>query len=54
MSEKRETSEDAYDAVLQGPRDMVKAELPEPQCPGVEPSHASLQRLIAVLPGSDR
>lgn len=36
MSEKRESSEDAYDEVLQGPRDMVKAGLPESQSPVVE------------------
>jgi hypothetical protein len=54
MSEKRETLEGAYGAVPQGPRDMAKAELPESQSPGVEPSHSSPQRLMAVLPGSDR
>jgi hypothetical protein len=37
MSEKQETSEDAYDVVLQGPRDMVKARLLESQSPVVEP-----------------
>ena len=37
MSEKRETSEGAYDVVLQGSRDMVKAILPELQSPAVEP-----------------
>ena len=37
MSDKQETSEDADDVVLQGPRDMVKARLLESQSPGVEP-----------------
>jgi hypothetical protein len=37
MSEKREGSEDAYDSVLQGPHDMAKATLLEPQSPAVEP-----------------
>jgi len=37
MSEKRETLEDAYGAVLQGPRERAKATLPEPQSPAVEP-----------------
>jgi len=36
MLEKQETLEDAYRAVLQGPRDMVKATLPEPQFPAVQ------------------
>jgi hypothetical protein len=36
MSEKRETLEDAEGVVLQGPCDMVKAELPEPQSPVVK------------------
>ncbi len=54
MSEKRETLEDAYGAVLQGPRDMAKAALPEPQSPVVELSHSSPQRLEAMLSGADR
>ncbi len=37
MSEKRETSEGTYGVVLQGPRDKVKAGLPESQSPAVEP-----------------
>jgi hypothetical protein len=37
MSEKRETSGGADDAVLQGPRDGAKAAWLEPQSPGVEP-----------------
>ena len=36
MLEKQETLEDAYRAVLQGPRDRVKATLPEPQFPAVQ------------------
>jgi hypothetical protein len=36
MSEKRELLEDAEGDVLQGPCDMAKAELPEPQSPVVE------------------
>ena len=54
MLEKRETPEGADGAVLQGPRDRAKAALPEPQSPGVEPSHSSPQRLMAVLPGAAR
>ena len=37
MSEKRESLEDAEGGVLQGPRDMAKAGLPESQSPVVEP-----------------
>jgi hypothetical protein len=37
MTGKREMSEDVYGMVLQRLRDMVKAELPESQCPVVEP-----------------
>ena len=36
MSEKRETLGDAEGVVLQGPCDMAKAGLPEPQYPVVE------------------
>src|SRR5262252_823010 len=36
MSQKRETWEGVYHAVLRDPRDMVRAVLPEPQCPAVE------------------
>ena len=36
MSEKRESLEDAEGDVLQGPCDMAKAGLPEPQSPVVE------------------
>ena len=54
MSEKREASEDAYEVVLQGPRDMVKATLPEPQSPAVPPAPSPPQRLGALLPGAPR
>ena len=54
MSEKQETPEDAYGIVLQGPRDKVKAGLPESQSPVVETAHSSLQRLRAVLSGAHR
>jgi hypothetical protein len=37
MPEKRKSSEGVYDAVPQGPRDKVKATLPESQSPVVEP-----------------
>jgi hypothetical protein len=53
-SEKQETSEGAYGAVLQGPRERAKAAWREPQSPGVEPAHASPQRRMAVLPGAAR
>jgi hypothetical protein len=36
MSEKQESLEDAKGDVLQGPCEMVKAKLPEPQSPVVE------------------
>ena len=42
---KREMSEDVYGMVLQRLRDMVKAGLPEPQCPVVQESHSSVARL---------
>ncbi len=54
MSEKREASEDADDGVLQGPRDRVKARLPEPQSPAVQLAHSPPQRLGALLPGATR
>ncbi|MCI0336650.1 MAG: hypothetical protein L0226_03665 [Acidobacteria bacterium] len=54
MSEKRETLEDAEGAVLQGPCDMAKAKLPEPQSPVVETARSSLQRLRAMLSGASR
>ncbi len=37
MLVKREISEDVYGMVLQRLRDKAKVELPEPQCPVVEP-----------------
>jgi hypothetical protein len=37
MSEKRGSLEDAEGEALQGPCDMAKAGLPEPQSPVVEP-----------------
>jgi hypothetical protein len=54
MPEKRESSEGVYDAVLQGPRDRVKAILPESQSPVVEAVHSLLQRLHRSAPGADR
>ena len=45
MSEKRGTPEDAEGVVLQDPRDMAKAALPESQSPAVEDAHPLLQRL---------
>ena len=45
MSEKRGALEDAEDAVLQDPRDMARAALPESQSPAVQLSHSLLQRL---------
>jgi hypothetical protein len=36
MSVKRGVAEDVYVTALQRLNDMVKAELPEPQCPAVE------------------
>ena len=54
MSEKRETPEGADGAVRQGPCARAKAAWPEPQSPGVAPSHASPQRLMAGRPGAAR
>ena len=48
MPEKRETLEDAYGAVPQGPRDRAKATLPESQSPAVEPHTRCYSVLIAV------
>jgi hypothetical protein len=45
MFVKRETTEDVDAVVLQRLSDRVKAELPEPQGPGVETSHSSVARL---------
>ena len=48
MSEKREAREGVYRVVLRDPRDRVRAALPEPQCPAVEPhtrrDHAWMRR----------
>ena len=54
MSEKQEASEDAYDVVLQGPRDMVNARRPAPHSPAVQPSPSSPPRLQAMLSGAAR
>jgi hypothetical protein len=45
MVGKREIAEDVYGMVPQRLHDMVKAGLPEPQCPVVEESHSSVARL---------
>jgi hypothetical protein len=45
MSVKRGTAEDVYAVALQRLSDMVKAILPEPQCPVVETAHSSVARL---------
>jgi hypothetical protein len=47
MPLKREAFEDAYDAVLQDPRDMVRARLPNPQPPAMQayiPDHSVSER----------
>jgi len=49
MPIKREPPEDAYDAVPQDPRDMVRARLPEPQFPAMQAYILRLQRLRAEL-----
>ena len=49
MPEKRESSEGVYDAVLQGPRDTVKAILPESQSPVVEP-HTHCYSVYSAVP----
>jgi hypothetical protein len=54
MPEKRGSPEDAKDAAPQGPRDMVKATLPEPQSPAVEPHTRCYGVSIAALPGADQ
>jgi hypothetical protein len=45
MSVKRRTAEDVYAGALQRLSDMVKATLPEPQCPAAETSRSSVARL---------
>ena len=47
MPLKRKPSEDAYDAVPQDPRDMVRAKLPEPQFPAMQTYILRPQRLRA-------
>jgi hypothetical protein len=47
MPLKRKPSEDAYDAVPQDPRDMVRAKLPEPQFPAMQTYILRRQRLRA-------
>jgi hypothetical protein len=47
-------AEDVYAPALQRLSDRAKAELPEPQCPGVEPSHSSVARLYADAIDSHR
>ena len=51
MSEEQGTLEDAEGAVLQDPRDMAKAALPESQSPAVQHAHSLLQRLERSAPG---
>ena len=50
----RGVAEDVYAAALQRLSDRAKAGLPEPQCPGVEPSHSSVARLYADAIDSHR
>jgi hypothetical protein len=45
MPLKRKASEDAYDADLQDPRDMVRARLPKPQPPAMQAYIPRPQRL---------
>jgi len=45
MFVKRRTAEDVYAEALQRLSDMVKAILPEPQCPAAEVSRSSVARL---------
>jgi hypothetical protein len=47
MLRTRGVTEDVYGAALQRLSDRAEAALPEPQCPGVEPSHSSVARLYA-------
>jgi hypothetical protein len=54
MLRKRGMTEDVYGMALQRLSDMAKAALPEPQCPGVEPSHSSVARLYADAIDSHR
>jgi hypothetical protein len=54
MSEKQGALEDAEGAVLQDPRDRVKAALPESQSPAVEPHTRCYSVSNAAPPGADR
>jgi hypothetical protein len=54
MSEKRGTLEDAEGAVLQDPRDMAKAALPESQSPAVELHTRCYSVYNAAPSGADR
>jgi hypothetical protein len=51
---KRGGAEDVYAPALQRLSDRAKAELPEPQCPGVERAHSSVARLHAGARDSHR
>jgi hypothetical protein len=54
MSEKRETFEGVYSAVLQDPRDTVKAELPESQSPVAKLAVHRYNAYIAMPSGANR
>ena len=54
MPEKQEMLEDAEDMVLQDPRDMAKAALPESQSPAVQPHTRCYSVSNAAPPGADR
>jgi hypothetical protein len=54
MSEKRETLEGVYGAVLQGPRDKVKAKLLESQSPVVQVHTHRYNVYIAAPSGANR
>jgi hypothetical protein len=54
MSEKQGSLEDAEGAVLQDPRDMAKAALPETQSPAVEPHTRCYSVYNAAPSGADR
>ena len=54
MSEKQEALEGAEGVVLQDPRDMAKARLPEPQSPAVELHTRCYSVCSATSPGANR
>jgi hypothetical protein len=54
MFVKRGVTEDVYGVALQRLSDTAKAGLPEPQCPGAEPSRSSVARLYADAHDSSR